>query len=100
MAVVMYDTPNDRYTSGDITPPWNSWANGFTEMICNQSSPGAPNISAPQTDMALLERCARVLHQFCDEYQALSWKNLATGKVYQRIQRSEWRIYCKPWYLR
>jgi hypothetical protein len=69
-------------------------------MICNQSSPGVPNISALQTDMALLERCARVLHQFCDEYQALSWKNLATDKVYQRIQRSEWRIYCKPWYLR
>ncbi|KAJ8589766.1 alpha beta-hydrolase [Rhizopogon salebrosus TDB-379] len=58
MAMVMYDTPDQRYTSGDITPPWNSWPRGFTEMIFNDTSTGVPNIYTSQTDMTLQTRCA------------------------------------------
>ncbi|OAX37981.1 hypothetical protein K503DRAFT_800818 [Rhizopogon vinicolor AM-OR11-026] len=58
MAVVMYNDPNYRYTSGDITPPWMSWLYRGTEMIFNQTSSGVPHIYTSKTDSALLERCA------------------------------------------
>ncbi|KAJ8592162.1 alpha/beta-hydrolase [Rhizopogon salebrosus TDB-379] len=58
MAMVMYDTPDQRYTSGDITPSWNSWPRGFTEMIFNDTSTGVPNIYTSQTNMTLQTRCA------------------------------------------
>jgi len=58
MAMVMYETPDNRYTPGDITPSWNSWRNGFTEMMFNETSLGAPDVYTFKTDEALLERCA------------------------------------------
>ncbi|KAG0695772.1 Alpha/Beta hydrolase protein [Suillus ampliporus] len=58
MAMAMYETPDDRYTPGDITPSWNSWRNGYTEMMFNETSAGVPDVYTFKTDMALLERCA------------------------------------------
>ncbi|KAG0692253.1 hypothetical protein DFH29DRAFT_970837 [Suillus ampliporus] len=45
MAIAMYETPDDRYTPGDITPSWNSWQH-------------VPDVHTFKTDMTLLERCA------------------------------------------
>ncbi|KAG1739930.1 Alpha/Beta hydrolase protein [Suillus paluster] len=58
LAMAMYETPDDRYTPGDITPSWNSWRHDFTEMMFNKTSAGAPDVYTFKTDMALLERCA------------------------------------------
>ncbi|KAG0692418.1 Alpha/Beta hydrolase protein, partial [Suillus ampliporus] len=58
MAMVMYETPDDRYTPGDITPPWTSWVNDSTEMMFNETSAGAPAVYPFKTDIAVLERCA------------------------------------------
>ncbi|KAG1732243.1 Alpha/Beta hydrolase protein [Suillus paluster] len=58
MAMTMYETPDDRYTPGDITPSWNSWRQGLTEMMFNETSAGVPDVYTFKTDMALLERCA------------------------------------------
>jgi hypothetical protein len=57
MAMALYGNPNYRYTTGDITPSWNSWPHGFTEMIFNKTSMGLPNVYTSQTDKALRERC-------------------------------------------
>ncbi|KAG0695327.1 Alpha/Beta hydrolase protein [Suillus ampliporus] len=58
MAMAMYETPNDRYTPGDITPSWNSWRNDSTEMMFNKTSAGVPDVYTFKTDIAVLERCA------------------------------------------
>ncbi|KAG0698021.1 Alpha/Beta hydrolase protein [Suillus ampliporus] len=58
MAMAMYETPDHRYDTGDITPSWKSWHHGFTEMIFNVTSAGVPDVDRSTTDMALLERCA------------------------------------------
>ncbi|KAG1732237.1 Alpha/Beta hydrolase protein [Suillus paluster] len=58
MAMTMHETPDDRYTPGDITPSWDSWRHGFTEMMFNETSAGVPDVYTFKTDMALLERCA------------------------------------------
>ncbi|KAG0700092.1 Alpha/Beta hydrolase protein [Suillus ampliporus] len=58
MAMVMHETPDDRYTPGDITPSWTSWRNGATEMMFNETSAGVPDIYPFKTDIAVLERCA------------------------------------------
>ncbi|KIJ61014.1 hypothetical protein HYDPIDRAFT_116533 [Hydnomerulius pinastri MD-312] len=57
MATAMSMNPNDKYNSSDITPAWNSWAVGHTEMMFNETEAGAPNVYAYSTDDALLERC-------------------------------------------
>ncbi|KAG1875450.1 Alpha/Beta hydrolase protein [Suillus subalutaceus] len=57
MAMAMFETPDHRYTPGDITPSWETWSQGFTEMIFNETSEGAPDVYISKTDMALLERC-------------------------------------------
>ncbi|KAG1856283.1 Alpha/Beta hydrolase protein [Suillus tomentosus] len=58
MAMVMFETPDHRYTPGDITPPWHIWHQGLTEMIFNETSAGLPHVYTTRTDLALLERCA------------------------------------------
>ncbi|KAG0693371.1 Alpha/Beta hydrolase protein [Suillus ampliporus] len=68
MAMAMYETPNHRYTPGDITPSWNSWRNDSTEMMFNKTSAGVPDIYPFKTDIALLERCAYWLN--VSEYSA------------------------------
>ncbi|KAG2035335.1 Alpha/Beta hydrolase protein [Suillus americanus] len=57
MAMAMFETPDHRYTPGDITPSWKTWKQGFTEMIFNETSGGVPHVYTSKTDMALLERC-------------------------------------------
>ncbi|KAG1838521.1 Alpha/Beta hydrolase protein [Suillus subalutaceus] len=58
MAMAMLDTPDDRYTPGDITPSWTSWQSNMTEMKFNETSAGVPDVHTFKTDSALLERCA------------------------------------------
>ncbi|KAG2111829.1 Alpha/Beta hydrolase protein [Suillus clintonianus] len=58
MAMVMSNTPDDRYSPGDITPSWKSWPHGSTEMMFNETSVGVPDVYTFKTDKALLERCA------------------------------------------
>jgi acetylcholinesterase len=58
MAMAMYGTPQHRYNSRDITPPWNPWSDGSAEMIFNKTSAGVPDVYTSQTDIHLLERCA------------------------------------------
>ncbi|KAG1838526.1 Alpha/Beta hydrolase protein [Suillus subalutaceus] len=58
MAMVMFETPDDRYTPGDITPSWASWRDDLTEMKFNETFAGAPDVHTLKTDSALLERCA------------------------------------------
>ncbi|KAG2139720.1 Alpha/Beta hydrolase protein [Suillus clintonianus] len=57
MAMAIYETPNHRYTPGDITPSWKKWRQHFTEMIFNKTSEGVPHVYTSTTDMALLGRC-------------------------------------------
>ncbi|KAG1856414.1 Alpha/Beta hydrolase protein [Suillus subluteus] len=58
MAMAMFETPDDRYTPGDITPSWTSWQHDLTEMKFNKTFAGAPDVHTFKTDSALLERCA------------------------------------------
>ncbi|KAG2342022.1 alpha/beta-hydrolase [Suillus weaverae] len=58
MAMAMSNTPDERYTIGDITPSWRSWRQGFEEMMFNETSAGVPDVHTFKTDMTLLERCA------------------------------------------
>ncbi|KAG2358500.1 Alpha/Beta hydrolase protein [Suillus spraguei] len=58
MAMAMFETPDHRYTPGDITPSWSSWQDGLTEMKFNKTFAGAPDVHTFKTDSALLERCA------------------------------------------
>ncbi|KAG1758247.1 Alpha/Beta hydrolase protein [Suillus occidentalis] len=57
MAMVMFETPNHRYTPGDITPSWKKWRHDSTEMIFNKTSEGAPDVYTSTTDTDLLNRC-------------------------------------------
>ncbi|KAG1846487.1 Alpha/Beta hydrolase protein [Suillus tomentosus] len=58
MAMAMSETPDNRYTLGDITPSWRPWGSDSTEMMFNETSAGAPDIYTFKTNSALLERCA------------------------------------------
>ncbi|KAG0695775.1 Alpha/Beta hydrolase protein [Suillus ampliporus] len=58
MAMVMHETPDDRYTPGDITPSWTSSRNDSAEMMFNETSAGVPDVYPFKTDIAVLERCA------------------------------------------
>ncbi|KAG1811208.1 Alpha/Beta hydrolase protein [Suillus subaureus] len=58
MAMAMFETPDDRYTPGDITPSWRSWRYDLTEMMFNETSAGVADVHTFKTDSALLERCA------------------------------------------
>jgi carboxylesterase type B len=57
MAMAMFETPDHRYSPGDITPSWKTWRQGFTEMIFNKTSEGVPHVYTSKTDMAFLRRC-------------------------------------------
>jgi len=59
MAMAMYETPDHRYTPGDITPSWDSWLNNNNiEMMFNKTPAGLPDVHTFITDEDLLNRCA------------------------------------------
>ncbi|KAG1811280.1 Alpha/Beta hydrolase protein [Suillus subaureus] len=62
MAMAIFETPDHRYAPRDITPSWKTWRQGFTEMIFNETSEGAPHVYTSKTDMALLKRCTYWRH--------------------------------------
>ncbi|KAG6836906.1 hypothetical protein H0H93_001493 [Arthromyces matolae] len=45
-------------SSATITPQWNVWADGSTEMLFNETVAGVPLVQAIQTSSSLLKRCA------------------------------------------
>ncbi|KAF8168644.1 Alpha/Beta hydrolase protein [Mycena galopus ATCC 62051] len=53
--------------SHTITPPWNKWAVGHTEMNFNETAEGLPAVGPITTSNALLERC-----QFWDSAGSLT----------------------------
>jgi hypothetical protein len=57
--------PNIKVDPRSITPKWNKWDVGQTEMLFNKTDTGAPVVRPVKTDDALLERC-RCVHFFPD----------------------------------
>ncbi|CCM06438.1 uncharacterized protein FIBRA_08700 [Fibroporia radiculosa] len=57
LATAISMDPNAKYNSSNITPNWNVWAPGHTEMMFNKTEGGAPIVYPYSTDDALLERC-------------------------------------------
>lgn len=49
--------PNIKVDTTTITPEWNVWAVGNTEMLFNRTDAGDPEVHAVQTSNSLLERC-------------------------------------------
>ncbi|KAK7017378.1 carboxylic ester hydrolase, partial [Favolaschia claudopus] len=48
--------PNVKVTQ-TITPRWNRWSAGHTEMLFNKTESDVPDVRSLKTDDALLERC-------------------------------------------
>ncbi|KAJ6577948.1 Alpha/Beta hydrolase protein [Mycena capillaripes] len=59
--------PNIKVNSTSLTPKWNKWEVGHTEMIFNKTEADVPLIKPGKTSDALLERC-----QFWDSVGALT----------------------------
>ncbi|OAX34783.1 alpha/beta-hydrolase [Rhizopogon vinicolor AM-OR11-026] len=58
MAYAMYGTPNHRYNAGDITPAWNPWQSGLSEIVFGRTPLGLPNVVASTTNSGLADRCS------------------------------------------
>ncbi|KAJ3852552.1 Alpha/Beta hydrolase protein [Lentinula lateritia] len=56
MSFVISQDPNDKL-SPTITPSWNLYSQGNTEMIFNKTVDGQPDVGVNSTDNDLLERC-------------------------------------------
>ncbi|KAJ3905868.1 Alpha/Beta hydrolase protein [Lentinula edodes] len=60
MSFVVSQDPNDKiYTT--ITPSWNLYSKGNTEMIFNRTVDYQPDIHVNSTDSGLLERCNLII---------------------------------------
>ncbi|KAH7908532.1 Alpha/Beta hydrolase protein [Hygrophoropsis aurantiaca] len=49
---------NQKVYADDITPQWNSWSEGMTEMLFNETAAGAPVVQPTTTSADVLARCA------------------------------------------
>ncbi|KAH0833388.1 Alpha/Beta hydrolase protein [Lanmaoa asiatica] len=58
MSLAKYYDVNTKFDSTNITPCWNEYYIGETEMVFNRTEAGAPMIMPIQTDPRLLQRCA------------------------------------------
>lgn len=58
LGLVKSDDPNIHPVTDDITPAWNTFSQGNTEMLFNRTDDFQPDIRPITTDPALLERCA------------------------------------------
>ncbi|KAJ3754100.1 Alpha/Beta hydrolase protein [Lentinula raphanica] len=56
MAFVISQDPNDK-TAPTLTPHWNLYSQGETEMVFNRTVNGQPDVRVNSTDQSLLERC-------------------------------------------
>ncbi|KAJ3828456.1 Alpha/Beta hydrolase protein [Lentinula raphanica] len=56
MAFVISQDPNDKIAP-TLTPHWNLYSQGETEMIFNRTVNGQPDVRVNSTDQSLLERC-------------------------------------------
>ncbi|KAF8824918.1 hypothetical protein HHX47_DHR7000318 [Lentinula edodes] len=56
MSFVISQDPNDKLRP-TITPSWNIYSQGNTEMIFNKTVDGQPDVDVDSTDNDLLERC-------------------------------------------
>ncbi|EIW83635.1 alpha beta-hydrolase [Coniophora puteana RWD-64-598 SS2] len=50
--------PNAHVDSSDVTPTWNTWAQGHVEMIFNITETNQTNIAPRVTDPSILSRCS------------------------------------------
>ncbi|KAH7906752.1 Alpha/Beta hydrolase protein [Hygrophoropsis aurantiaca] len=58
MAFAMHNNPNAKYDPTDITPYWNEYYIGQSEMLFNETVAGVPEVVPVTTDQGLLDRCA------------------------------------------
>ncbi|TDL29079.1 alpha/beta-hydrolase [Rickenella mellea] len=57
LAVAKFGDPNMTPDPENITPQWNAYALGDTEMVFNKTDAGLPDIHPSATDPALISRC-------------------------------------------
>lgn len=60
ISLVRYYDVNVKFDPTNITPYWNKYDVGETEMLFNRTEEGVPVVRPIETDPALLERCAYV----------------------------------------
>ncbi|KAF5345008.1 hypothetical protein D9757_013981 [Collybiopsis confluens] len=56
LAFVVSQDPNDKIVP-TLTPQWNLYSDGNTEVVFNKTAGGLPNLFLSTTDSGLLERC-------------------------------------------
>ncbi|KAJ7149172.1 hypothetical protein C8R43DRAFT_888256, partial [Mycena crocata] len=49
--------PNVKVDPASITPTWNRWRVGESEMVFNVTEAGSPAVNLVKTDEAVLKRC-------------------------------------------
>lgn len=57
LSVARFLNPGTKFDPTNITPRWNPWAQGHTEMLFNRTEAGAPVVQPVATASGLLERC-------------------------------------------
>ena len=60
MSVAKYYDVNIKFDPSNITPHWDEYNMGKTEMLFNRTEAGAPVVTPITTDSTLVERCAYV----------------------------------------
>ena len=71
MSFAKYYDPNTKFDPTDITPHWDEYADGQTEMLFNRTEAGEAVAVPFETDPSLLRRCAYVfasLKTRCEDY--------------------------------
>ena len=58
MAFAMYSNVNIKYDPTNITPYWNEYVIGQTEMLFNRTEAYVPVVQPVTTDPTLVARCA------------------------------------------
>ncbi|TDL22022.1 cephalosporin esterase [Rickenella mellea] len=58
LAIVKSSNPNTTPDPTNITPQWNLWSSGNTEMLFNRTTALQPDIRPITTDAGLLSRCS------------------------------------------
>ncbi|KAH7928321.1 alpha/beta-hydrolase [Leucogyrophana mollusca] len=64
MSFAMYHNPNIKFDPTNITPYWNEYYIGQSEMLFNTTEAFVPEVVPVTTDQGLLDRCAYVVLAF------------------------------------
>jgi len=60
MSLAKYYDVNNKFDPTNITPYWDEYSTGETEMLFNRTEGGAPVVMPIKTDPRILQRCAYV----------------------------------------